>query len=336
MNTEENEKIELTESLKYPGFYIVPSLKFLAISKKSEVINLSTGNKLTLNLNKRGYLCVSVGYKGKEYKFRAHRLIGLTFIGRPKRHLNVDYKDLFINHIDGVRNNNSIENLEWVTEKENTLHAIETRLIKFDTCLSRDIRNNLITSYLSSFHCAFEHDVNGTAMRFHVLSSQAGTRTKDWFVFKLDDGKPWPILTKDQKVKDSLTYDRGYWIAKNIITGVKAIHNTIRQLAEALSLNVNSVPTLYQKNPLKPIKNWLFSYIKTTTDEIKKQLPQRDKFNNSGIPIELVNVLTNEVKEFKSKNSLSVENSIPLGTINFYIDKSTHVWKDTWIFRTKK
>lgn len=66
-----------------------------------------------------GYL--TVGINGKQY--RVHRLIAQTFIPNPENKPSV-------NHIDGVKSNNRVDNLEWATNSENMKHAYATGLME--------------------------------------------------------------------------------------------------------------------------------------------------------------------------------------------------------------
>ncbi|QDA60261.1 HNH endonuclease [Hymenobacter jejuensis] len=71
-----------------------------------------------------GYIRVAILFEGvKRRKLCSmHRLVALRFIANPDNKPDV-------NHIDGNKANNSIENLEWVTKSENTRHAFATGLM---------------------------------------------------------------------------------------------------------------------------------------------------------------------------------------------------------------
>jgi len=71
--------------------------------------------------NKGGYHTFSYWLKGKMQTLLVHRLVAMAFIPNP---LNKP----FINHKNGIKSDNSIENLEWCTGAENNLHACITGL----------------------------------------------------------------------------------------------------------------------------------------------------------------------------------------------------------------
>ncbi len=64
-------------------------------------------------LCRNGYHRIKVGRKA----YGAHRLVAIAFIPNPLNKPDV-------NHIDGNKENNSINNLEWVTKTENMKHAV--------------------------------------------------------------------------------------------------------------------------------------------------------------------------------------------------------------------
>lgn len=76
---------------------------------------------LKLKPNRRGYIRVHLSIKNIKFQVSAHRLVALSFIPNP------DNKP-HINHKNGVKDDNRIENLEWVTCSENNFHAHRTGL----------------------------------------------------------------------------------------------------------------------------------------------------------------------------------------------------------------
>ena len=69
-----------------------------------------------------GYLRVSLSVGDKAKLFLVHRLVALAFIPNPE-------KKPFINHKNGIKQDNRPENLEWATSKENVNHAFANGLM---------------------------------------------------------------------------------------------------------------------------------------------------------------------------------------------------------------
>ena len=91
------------------------------INKEGEIRNAKTYKKKTTRIDRRGYVVLTIDEK----TYLHHRLIALTFI------LNL-YPDTKreINHINGVKSDNRIENLEWCSRSENMKHAFSNGLWK--------------------------------------------------------------------------------------------------------------------------------------------------------------------------------------------------------------
>ena len=86
------------------------------ITEDGNVINLKTGKRLRPFVNSNGYVSAQFTIKGKHFVRLIHRMIAEAFIPNPEA-------KPYVNHIDGNKLNNSIDNLEWCTAQENTEHA---------------------------------------------------------------------------------------------------------------------------------------------------------------------------------------------------------------------
>lgn len=85
------------------------------------VIYKRKGKYMKITINKYGYPTVRLSKDGSTNTKSVHRLVANSFLGES---------NLIVNHKDGIKNNNNLENLEFVTQKENMVHAVSNGLIR--------------------------------------------------------------------------------------------------------------------------------------------------------------------------------------------------------------
>lgn len=110
----------------YEGFYEVNTLGEVfsverwvtRLAPYGAVRQFVPEKKRVLSNHSTGYLTVRLSDTDKIKTHRVHRLVAEAFIPNPN---NKPY----VNHKDSNRQNNNVDNLEWVTAKENTDHAVK-------------------------------------------------------------------------------------------------------------------------------------------------------------------------------------------------------------------
>lgn len=76
----------------------------------------------TANFSKNGYMTIALVKENKTYTTYLHRIIADAFVTGKTSDNNV------VNHINGNKTDNRVENLEWVSSSENNLHALDNFL----------------------------------------------------------------------------------------------------------------------------------------------------------------------------------------------------------------
>jgi hypothetical protein len=101
----------------------IPSFPVYSASNLGRIRNERTGRIMHVYAATNGYLTLTLRRDNVPIVQSVHRLVAEAFLGGP--HPGFD-----VNHIDGDKTNNRIENLEWCTREENIRHAVSTGLRK--------------------------------------------------------------------------------------------------------------------------------------------------------------------------------------------------------------
>ena len=150
---------------------------YYLVSNNGEIKGVKTGKIRKKNINHEGYyyVCISLGSRKNKPYIKVHRAVAETFI-----HNEDD--TLIVNHKDGNKLNNHVDNLEWCTLSENTIHAFQNSLCtknKQIICLNTETVFNSISD--ACRWCGLH--VSSNSMKLHLenklLSAGKHPETKE-------------------------------------------------------------------------------------------------------------------------------------------------------------
>ena len=274
-NLDEIEKIELIESIEYPGFFHVPIYKDLVVSKDFQVKSISTGKFLTLTSHTQhnNYRIIKIRHDIKIGKnnyitkgYILSRVIASVFIGRPLRHLDKDLHCLEVNHIDGDSTNYRLNNLEWVTKIENIEHK---RLHIFNekeiSVLAKNISTKEILEFKSITLCGEYFSIPKTTLHNHLISPNVRRGYKDNYIFKINDNSEWyefDINNSYEICSGSNTHHLKKVLALHLPTNKIKEFISVKECAEYFSIKRNTLTCYlnYSKHKKGHKNYWIFKY----------------------------------------------------------------------------
>lgn len=253
------------------------------IYDNGDVLNVSTQKILTGSIGENGYKYYRLSKEGQKKMFYAHRLVAEHFLENPEN-LPV------VNHKDGDKLNNNVNNLEWVSYSDNVMHA----------------RKNNLISKVKEHREIYTEDLEGEQWRKirefenYSVSSKGRVKNdlKNWILRpSITSGYKKVRLSKNGKVEDRLVHrlvysefnetdqflPKGYVI--DHIDGDK-LNNDLSNL-RYISLSENVLSALYDSNT-----------------------------NNSNKPVEQYDLQGNFIKSFPSVREAARQLNLDSSTIS--------------------
>lgn len=112
------ENLEIWKDIPtYEGLY--------KVSNKGNILNVIRNKKLSLCPGTNGYLRVTLCNNGKKY-YRVHQLVGMAFLCH-----NINDKKYIIDHKNNVKDDNNVDNLQIITQRENTSKDRKNKTSKY-------------------------------------------------------------------------------------------------------------------------------------------------------------------------------------------------------------
>lgn len=137
------------------------------------IFSSKTNKFIKPRVHEGGYLMTTL-WNPKQKEIYIHRAVAFMFVDNP---MNKKY----VNHIDGDKHNNNSSNLEFVTAKENIVHAVKTGLAngckrKLNFNIAEEIRSKRPSMSISSL--AKEYNVSARTISFVVNGKHWKTNHK--------------------------------------------------------------------------------------------------------------------------------------------------------------
>lgn len=320
----------------YHEYVYIPGFTQYCINKNGEVINIRNGNKLTKRINTyTGYCYYDLVSDLKErITISEHKLLGLAYLDYSN---NVDL--LIVNHKDGVKTNNKLENLEWITASENLDHAYENNLRNNNhKILVKNVETKEIRSYRSINKCAIDLNINFETLRGRLQATNQPIfpgLNDEYLQFKMDDDTPWREVSDIREELKNRTLSTAI-VAKNIFTNKIFEYNTLSETEKDLNIGRKTISTNLKYGISKiPVLEYIFKYKNDNSDwptytDIELNLFKQavDKnwiFNGRGF---VVIDITNRNKNYFAKNSDVMEYlNIPMKTLYHGLSNKSTIHK---------
>lgn len=193
------------------------------ITRSDNVKTFKSGKTLKPTLNYKGYCRIKLCRNG----YSIHRLVAQTFIPNPENKPQV-------NHINGIKTDNRVENLEWCTNQENSNHANRLGLKN----PRKGISNGMCKLSESQIKEIIELYTSGKYTQKEIASKYDITQTQISYICR---GCGWEKITKNKENKPIKQKYNKENIKKTLLNRVKNKQKCAPISIQQIDLNTNEI-----------------------------------------------------------------------------------------------
>lgn len=302
-------------------FYAVEETGWVPVNRSGKIF-LSDKNRSTYGIVSDYY------YHGQT---PVHRIVALTFIPSDR---NID--GLIVNHINGNKYDNRVENLEWCTFQENAQHAYRTGLREDNKIiLAKNLETDEIIEFNSIQECARYFNCNGASvLKYLGLSRNYPFLLKWVLIYK---GEEFPPLTKD-----NIRYFNQYGNSRELLVedrknNKRYIFAAIEHVCKHFNINTQVLNKYLDTN--KEYQGYYYYFLDTYKKTVSKTISNMElmkqyakKGNKSpakrkACKLKVTNLKTGETKVYDSIWDRAKE----MGMIKNSLERS--IWRTRGIFK---
>lgn len=287
-------------------FRVIPSFPKYAISKDGMIYDIVRNKFRKISYIHRKYPIIMIMNK-RASTIAVHILVALCWVS------NSDWGvKTVVNHLDGDKMNFISSNLEWCTSKENSEHAINTKLVTQSYII---MIHNIVTGEITK--CMSMTEACRIIGRSRITSTYQniighGKIINNTYELKYEHDKtPWKKLSDITNVK-SIKVDRVV-ICKNVITN-KTIKTKYSLLRDMLNCDRNHIYKMINSNGAYIISNWRC--------KLDNNLPFSKLNEIKNKPVNIVATNNENILKFDSLRKASNFFTVDRKTLMKYITKN--------------
>lgn len=314
--------------MQYSDFKQIPGFSKYIINRNGIIINLVTKNELHPTLVQGYYVVPLMDDYGRKRFRGVARLLCTTF--KPTDNMD----NLHVDHKNCIKTDNRLDNLEWVTPKENTVRAAKNGLMgKKYPIIVRNYYTKEEVEFESIQAAAIALNMSVPAIEYRVNSND-GRVFPEGYQYKKVDSDTSLTDKEDADIEIALYGNCKRVYLRNVETGEVIEYDSLSNLANALNMPLPTLSTYISKSETKqPIIPGLFQlkFYNDKRDWIDYDDPWIELQKVTGRPlVQVTNATTGETKIFISQADCAREMGCSITALNnrLRIRGTDSVYKD--------